>query len=107
LFAGQGEAKVLTGSEASEQRLDELARGGELARYRFIHLATHGEVEDAWPLRSAVILARDRLPDPLTQLRAGLPAYDGRLTAQEILEHWQLRSELVTLSACQTALGKY
>jgi tetratricopeptide (TPR) repeat protein len=107
LLVGQGNVTVLTGSEASEQRLDRLARSGELGRYRFIHLATHGEVEDAWPLRSAVILARDRLPDPLAQLQAGQPAYDGRLTAQEILEHWQLHSELVTLSACQTALGKY
>jgi CHAT domain-containing protein len=107
LFADQAETKVLTDSQASEQRLDELAKSGELAKYRFVHLATHGEVDDAWPLRSAVILARDQLPDPLQQLQAGLPAYDGRLTAQEILEHWQLHSELVTLSACQTALGKY
>jgi CHAT domain-containing protein len=107
LLTGQGEAKVLSDSEASEQRLGQLARSGELARYRFVHLATHGEVDDAWPLRSAVILARDQLPDPLKQLQAGLPAYDGRLTAREILEHWQLQSELVTLSGCQTALGKY
>jgi CHAT domain-containing protein len=107
LLAGQGDATVLTDSEASEQRLDELAKSGELAKYRYIHLATHGEVDDAWPLRSAVILARDQLPDPLKQLQAGLPAYDGRLTAQEILQRWQLGSELVTLSACQTALGRY
>ena len=57
-------------------------------------------MDDAWPLRSALILAQGQLPDPLTQLQAGLPAYDGRLTAREILEHWHLQSELVTLSAC-------
>jgi hypothetical protein len=107
LFADQGQVKLLTDSEASEQRLDELAKGGALGQYRFIHLATHGEVDDAWPLRSAVILARDQLPNALHQLQAGQPAYDGRLTAQEILQQWQLHSELVTLSACQTALGKY
>jgi tetratricopeptide (TPR) repeat protein len=107
LLAGQGETRLLTDSQASEQRLDELAKGGALGQYRFVHLATHGEVDDAWPLRSAVILARDQLPDALQQLRAGLPAYDGRLTAQEILQHWRLQAELVSLSACQTALGKY
>jgi CHAT domain-containing protein len=32
---------------------------------------------------------------------------DGRLTAEEALQRWNLHCELVTLSACQTALGKY
>jgi CHAT domain-containing protein len=58
-------------------------------------------------LRSAVILARDTLPDPGQQLRAGKPVYDGRLTAEKMLRTWNLHSDLVTLSACQTALGKY
>jgi tetratricopeptide (TPR) repeat protein len=99
--------KLLLDSEASEQRLDALARGPELGTDRYIHLATHGVVDDRFPLRSAVILARDHLPDPLRQLEAGLPAYDGRLTAEEVLRQWHLKSDLVTLSACQTALGKY
>jgi CHAT domain-containing protein len=54
-----------------------------------------------------VILARDHLPDPLRQLEAGQPVYTGRLTAEAVLERWDLHAELVTLSACQTALGKY
>jgi tetratricopeptide (TPR) repeat protein/CHAT domain-containing protein len=106
LFAGQP-CQVLTGSAASEQRLDELAKSGELGHFRYIHLATHGQMDDRFLLRSAVILAGDKLPDPLKQLEAGLPVYDGRLTARKVLEKWHLHSELVTLSACQTALGKY
>jgi tetratricopeptide (TPR) repeat protein len=107
LFGAEAEPKVLLDSDASEQKLDEMASTGELGKYRYVHLATHGEVDDAWPLRSAVILSRDTLPEPQQQLLAGKPAYDGRLTAEEILRHWNLEADLVTLSACQTALGKY
>jgi hypothetical protein len=107
LFVGPPPPLVLADSEASEQRLDELAQNDELGQYRYLHLATHGEVDNRWPLRSAIILARDRLPDPDKQLTAGRPVYDGRLTAGEVLRQWHLGSELVTLSACQTALGKY
>jgi tetratricopeptide (TPR) repeat protein len=99
--------RLLADSDASEQELDRLARGKELSGYRYIHLATHGDLDDRLPLQSAVILARDHLPDPLKQLEAGHPVYDGRLTAEKVLESWDLHAELVTLSACQTALGKY
>jgi hypothetical protein len=105
---GEGEpTEVLLDSEASEQRLHELARGKALSKYRYIHLATHGEVDKIFPLRSAVILSRDALPDPGRQLEAGLPVYDGRLTAEEVSRQWHLDSQPVTLSTCQTALGKY
>jgi tetratricopeptide (TPR) repeat protein len=107
LFRDRSEPKLLFDSDASEQRLDELAGSGELGKYRYVHLATHGEVDEAFPLRSAVILSRDTLPDPQKQLLAGKPVYDGRLTAEEMLRSWNLDAELVTLSACQTALGKY
>ncbi len=107
---GSEPTRVLLDSEASEQQLDELARTGELGKYRYIHLATHGEVNDVFPLRSAVILARDRLPDDKQRtdlLVSGKPIPDGRLTAEEVLRRWNLNCDLVTLSACETALGKY
>jgi tetratricopeptide (TPR) repeat protein len=107
LFGEQARVRVLLGSGASEQQLYTLAKAGELGRYRYVHLATHGEVDDAVGLRSAIILARDLLPDAQQQLQAGLPVYDGRLTADKMLRQWQLDAELVTLSACQSALGKY
>ena len=60
-------------------------------------------------MRSALLLAQDRLPDPLARVLDGKEAYDGRLTAERILRRWdrQLDAELVTLSACQTGLGKH
>jgi tetratricopeptide (TPR) repeat protein len=99
--------RLLADSDASEQELDRLAGSKDLASYRYIHLATHGDLDDRLPLQSAVILARDRLPDLLKQLEAGQPVYDGRLTAEKVLERWDLHTDLVTLSACETALGKY
>jgi tetratricopeptide (TPR) repeat protein len=107
LFGDSPPPRLLFNSQASEQELYALARGGELGRYRYVHLATHGEVDNTLPLRSAILLSRDALPDPLQQLAAGLPAFDGRLEAREVLEQWHLDAELVTLSACQSALGKY
>jgi CHAT domain-containing protein/tetratricopeptide (TPR) repeat protein len=99
--------RLLADSDASEQQLDRLARSKGPAGYRYLHLATHGDLNDKLPLQSAVILSRDHLPDPRKQLEAGQPVYDGRLTAEKILERWDLHAELVTLSACETALGKY
>jgi CHAT domain-containing protein/tetratricopeptide (TPR) repeat protein len=107
LFGSAPAAKLLVDSQASEQQLYDIATKGELGRYRYVHLATHGIMDDRFPLRSAVLLARDTLPDSAAQLQNGLPLYDGRLTAEKVLRQWQLHSELVTLSACQTALGKY
>ncbi|HTU89995.1 MAG TPA: tetratricopeptide repeat protein [Gemmataceae bacterium] len=109
LFAKEP-SRLLLDSESSEQRLDELAKSGNLGRYRYVHLATHGEVNDNFPLRSAVILSRDHLPDEKQRtelLLSGQPIPDGSLTAEEALQRWNLHCDLVTLSACQTALGKY
>jgi hypothetical protein len=96
---------TLFGSDASEQRLDALAASGELKHFRYLHFATHGDVNPAIALESAVILAQDRLPDPVDQLLAGKYPYDGRLTAAE-MRRWDLDADLVTLSACETGLGK-
>jgi CHAT domain-containing protein len=95
---------LLQGSGASEQELDVLVAKDQLARYRYLHLATHGVADNRRALQSALILAQDRLPDPVEQSLAGKPVYDGRLT--QILRTWNLDADLVTLSACESALGK-
>ena len=63
-------------------------------------------IDEAIPQRSAVILTQTDLPDPLTQVLNHQPAFDGRLSVREIQRGWDLKAELVTLSACETALGR-
>jgi CHAT domain-containing protein len=98
--------RKLLGALASEQELDRLNEAGQLKSYRLLHLATHGEADEDDPDRSALILAQDRLPDPLQQAQANRKVYDGRLTVKSIRRDWQLDADLVVLSACQTALGR-
>jgi tetratricopeptide (TPR) repeat protein len=107
LFRGDGQpTRTLLGADASEPALDSLATSGELGRYGFIHLATHGVIDEGIPARSAVILSQSGLPDPLDQALKNRPVFDGRVTVREIQRGWDLKAELVTLSACETALGR-
>jgi CHAT domain-containing protein len=96
---------VLLGATASVQRLVSLAQKDELRRFRYLHFATHGAVNDRVALQSALILAPDPRPAGTGRTPADLPESDGQLTAAQML-HWKLDAELVTLSACQSGLGK-
>jgi CHAT domain-containing protein/tetratricopeptide (TPR) repeat protein len=99
------EATTLLGSDASQQRLDELAAAEKLKRFRLLHLATHGVIDWDSPDRSCLLLARDRLPDR-QDIRIGKAAITGELTVGAIRKSWHLDADLVVLSACQTALGR-
>ncbi len=98
--------RTLLETDASEPELDRLAASGELRQYGFIHLATHGVIDEDVPARSAVILTQTGLPDPLEQALSNKPVFDGRLTVREIQHGWEMNADLVTLSACETALGR-
>jgi hypothetical protein len=98
--------QILVGNNASEPELGRLADANELRRFGFIHLATHGVIDEAVPGRSAVVLTQTGLPDPLDQALHHKPVFDGRLSVREIQRGWDLKAELVTLSACETALGR-
>lgn len=77
---------VLVGHSATKQALAKLA-----GDFRFIHLATHGYFNKLNPLLSGLELGPDSNSD-------------GRLEVYEILG-MNLRADLVTLSACETALA--
>jgi CHAT domain-containing protein len=87
-------SRVLVGEDASEERLLELDASGELARYRYLHFATHAFFSSARPELSAIVL---RQP--------GSERADGFLTVSE-LPRYRLGTELTVLSACETAAGR-
>jgi CHAT domain-containing protein len=78
--------RLLVGKQATEYEFKRVA-----SRYQILHLATHGYFNKLNPLFSAVELEPD-VHD------------DGRLEVHEILG-LQLHADLVTLSACDTAMG--
>jgi CHAT domain-containing protein len=80
---------VLHGHNATERAL--AASGAD--RAAVVHFATHGLIDEAEPERSALALA------------ARPPHEDGILQVREIYR-WRLSAALVTLSACDTALGR-
>jgi hypothetical protein len=100
------QSDTLLGADASEERLDTLATADQLRRYDVLHLATHGAANAERPMLSTLLLASDTSSDRSARVLQGLPVYDGRLTAEQILRTWKLDADLVTLSACETGLGK-
>ncbi|HLJ95179.1 MAG TPA: CHAT domain-containing tetratricopeptide repeat protein [Gemmataceae bacterium] len=100
------ESVVLLGADASVPRLAQLAGADQLRQFRYLHLATHGIVNNQIALDSALILAPDPAPDPAQLLPGGQPLAAGRLTAKAMLQSWKLNADLVVLSACQSALGR-
>ena len=84
LFPG---ARVFLRDEASEIRVKELA-----GSFDVLHLASHGRLVSQHPGQSHIVLA-------------GGGGEDGKLTVEEIYGLDLRNVRLVTLSACQTALG--
>ncbi len=82
---------ALTGVAAAERAVSALAGGRTI-----LHLATHGVVRDDDPLESLLALAPEE--------GAG-PDSDGLWTVREIFG-LRLSADLVTLSACNTGLGR-
>ncbi len=91
LFEEQGKtAKVFSRKEAHEG----IMKSDEIKQYRYVHLATHGVVNMENPDLSQVFMATNATNEE-----------DGNLYAGEIYG-MALNADLVTLSACETGLGK-
>ena len=100
------DSKLLVGPDANENRLRQLADTGELRRFSMIHIATHALVDDEHPEKSALVLSQAQVEtEDLTTPSAAEP-FDGLVTVEEILQNWNLDADLVTLSACETGLGR-
>jgi CHAT domain-containing protein len=99
-----GEGKLLLGPEASEARVAGLV-SGDRERFDVLHFATHALVDGQRPNCSALVLSQVGLPvtegSPCEE-----PASDGLVTGEEISRNWKLDSRLVTLSACETGMGR-
>lgn len=98
-IAGQfpaGTAQVHVGTGAGKEELRAASRSGELARYRFVHFATHAWAQTEEPERSAIFLAGGR--DSVAAHHA--------LTAVE-LAGLRMDAEMFVLSACDTGSGRF
>ena len=80
-------SKYFLRKDATEAALKKYGEG-----FSYIHFATHGEFDADKPLNSALLLAADS-------------ESDGRLTVDKLYS-MKLNADLVTLSACETGLGK-
>jgi CHAT domain-containing protein len=94
---------VLLDGQASEPEVDALRKSGALKGYRYLHFAAHGQGNTVRALESRLVLSQDRPRETLA--KPGEPLLDNAVTAREVRDFWELDAELVTLSACETAVG--
>lgn len=83
----RSQSRVLLRKDANEAAFRQYGSG-----FRYLHFATHGEFNADAPLKSALLLSRDA-------------QHDGLLTVDKLYS-MRLDADLVTLSACETGLGK-
>jgi len=86
--------KYITTSYIGENATESEVKSDALKNFRYLHFATHGIVNESKPELSEIFLCRD------TQKKE-----DGNLYSGEIY-NLHIKADLVTLSACQTGLGK-
>jgi CHAT domain-containing protein len=85
-----GEKRLLLGADATEAAF----KAQPLADFEIIHIAAHGIASAKFPDRAALVLGRDPKSDE-----------DGLLQVREIRD-LSLNADLVTLSACDTGVGR-
>lgn len=84
---GAAQSRIYTGSEARKDRFQ-----AEAGKYRILHLAAHGVIDDHNPMYSYVSLA-------------GSGSKTGSLEARDMMD-LDLHADLVVLSGCETARGE-
>ncbi|HEV2663598.1 MAG TPA: CHAT domain-containing protein, partial [Blastocatellia bacterium] len=86
---GAARSKIYVGAEAREDRAK-----NEAGDFQVLHFATHGVLNNAAPMYSHLVLAQ------------GDKNEDGLLEAWELMQ-MDLHADLVVLSACETARGRF
>ncbi|MBI2428245.1 MAG: CHAT domain-containing protein [Ignavibacteriales bacterium] len=88
--ANKNRAMIFLHNNATESNL----KSADISRSRFIHIATHGLINEAKPKLSGIIFAAPE----------GQSSDDGILYSGEVY-NLKLNADLVVLSACETGLG--
>ncbi len=88
------DSKYQTTSYIGENATESNVKSDELKNFRYLHFATHGVVNESKPELSEIFLCSDKSKKE-----------DGNLYSGEIY-NLNIKANLVTLSACQTGLGK-
>ncbi len=90
------DAAIRIDQQMKESDIKALDKTGDLANYKYIHIASHGFADDAIPEFSGIMM---------TQPPNGDGKEDMFLLAHEIAK-LNLQADMAVLSACSTALGK-
>ena len=88
------ETRLLKNEDVTEATL----KSFDLSQFRYIHFATHAEIDEVNPSQSGLVLSKKTDVETLF-------GEDGHLNSTEI-SGLRLNADLVTLSACETGMGK-